>query len=137
MIKTPVRPIVAAVATRECVVIWETVITNTTKGYYYYILRTSFHLPPLADGPAIINVNIYLRTISRIDDVKMVRRREARRQNVEECMSSFLHLKRGSRNALLSLLRIFKGKSKKRLVVHILPSHLHPSLFYTTYLVPT
>ena len=27
----------------------------------------------LTDGPATINVNIYLRTISRIDDVKMVR----------------------------------------------------------------
>jgi len=26
------------------------------------------------DGPATINVNIYLRTISRIDDVKMVRK---------------------------------------------------------------
>ena len=28
--------------------------------------------PLHSDGPAIINVNIYLRTISRIDDVKMV-----------------------------------------------------------------
>ena len=32
-----------------------------------------FSFLPAPDGPALINVNIYLRTISRIDDVKMVR----------------------------------------------------------------
>ena len=36
--------------------------------------RTIFFIPSSStDGPATINVNIYLRTISRIDDVKMVR----------------------------------------------------------------
>ena len=28
---------------------------------------------PLPDGPALISVNIYLRNIHKIDDVKMVR----------------------------------------------------------------
>ena len=40
---------------------------HVNRFYLIYILQYLF-----ADGPATINVNIYLRTISRIDDVKMV-----------------------------------------------------------------
>ena len=31
---------------------------------------------PLSDGPALISVNIYLRNIHKIDDVKMVRNQD-------------------------------------------------------------
>ena len=40
---------------------------HVNQFYLIYIVLYFF-----ADGPATINVNIYLRTISRIDDVKMV-----------------------------------------------------------------
>lgn len=43
------------------------ICVHATRFYLFNIFQYLF-----ADGPATINVNIYLRTISRIDDVKMV-----------------------------------------------------------------
>jgi hypothetical protein len=46
------------------------------------------------DGPATINVNIYLRTISRIDDVKMVRKNTPiKKGNVQGISSGLLRAK--------------------------------------------
>ena len=46
-------------------------MVQTSKGIIFNAFYLTIFLS--TDGPATINVNIYLRTISRIDDVKMVR----------------------------------------------------------------
>lgn len=51
-----------------------------------------FHVeptPPLSDGPAVVRVNVYVRSISRIDDVTMVS--VSRRWGYNICSFSFIH----------------------------------------------